>query len=155
DDRVTRAPLDGSLRFLEGAGQRSTLELVADEVLALVRSGTSPDEIAIVCPTVEPLRATLRTVFANAGIPVSIEAREPLPARPPGRALLSLLRFAWGGGERPHLFGHLRSPYSGVPRRDVDWLEGQLRGRGVRANERTLEVTGELRAGRVFDTLEL
>src|ERR671935_579791 len=45
-----RAPpaLDGSLRFLEGAGLRGTIELVAEEVLALLRTGTPAEEIAIV-----------------------------------------------------------------------------------------------------------
>jgi len=155
DDSAATAPLDGSIRFLEGAGRRSTLELVAEEILSLVRAGSAPDEIAVVCPSVEAYRQTLRAVFAGSGIPFSIEAREPLRATPLGRSLLSLLRFAWGDGSRPQLYSHLRSPYSGVPRRDVDWLEGQLRGRGVRTAERTLEVTAELRAGRSFETLEL
>src|SRR4051794_31863190 len=35
--------LDGSLRFLEGAGLRGTLELVADETLTLLRSGRPAD----------------------------------------------------------------------------------------------------------------
>ena len=35
-DTPAREPLDGSIRFLEGAGTRGTLELVAEEALALV-----------------------------------------------------------------------------------------------------------------------
>ena len=155
DDAADQVPLDGSVRFLEGAGLRATLELVAEEILGLVRSGTAPEEIGVVCPAVDGYRATMRAVFASAGIPVSIEARESLRATPLGQSLLSLLRFAWGNGERPQLYGHLRSPYSGIPRRDVDWLEGQLRGRGVRTRERTVEVTTELRAGRPLETLDL
>lgn len=155
DDSAGTAPLDGSIRFFEGAGRRSTLELVAEEILTLVRSGTAPNEIGVVCPTVDAYRTTLRAVFASSGIPFSIEAREPLRATPFGRSLLSLLRFAWSDGERSQLYGHLRSSYSGVPRRDVDWLEGQLRGRGVRTSERTLEVTTELRAGRPLETVAL
>ena len=38
-------PAEGAIRFLEAAGTRATLELVADEVLQLLRSGTVPEEI--------------------------------------------------------------------------------------------------------------
>src|SRR5207342_3271071 len=41
-------PLDGSLRFLEGAGLRGTLELVAEEALELLRKGTPAEQVAIV-----------------------------------------------------------------------------------------------------------
>ena len=44
-----RAPLDGAVRFLEGAGTRGTLELVAEEALGAIRSGIAPDEIGVVC----------------------------------------------------------------------------------------------------------
>src|SRR4051794_2733133 len=44
--------LDGALRFFEGAGRRGTLERVAEEALALIRAGTKPEEIALVCPRV-------------------------------------------------------------------------------------------------------
>jgi hypothetical protein len=67
--------LDGSLRFLEGAGIRGTLELVADEILGLIRDGTAPEEIAIVCPTLDRWRASLDTAFATLGVPYSLEGR--------------------------------------------------------------------------------
>ena len=59
----------GAIRFLEGAGTRATLELVADEVLELVRGGTAAERIAIVCPTLERFAAPLDTAFGTAGIP--------------------------------------------------------------------------------------
>ena len=61
--------LDGSIRFLEGAGLRGTLELVAEEVLSLVRAGTDPAEIAIVCPSLDRWRAPLDTAFTTLGVP--------------------------------------------------------------------------------------
>jgi hypothetical protein len=150
-----RARLDGSVRFLEGAGERGTLELVADEALALIREGVDPAEIAVVCPAVEAVRAGVETAFGALGVPVSIESRARLRSTPFGTSLLALLRFAWGSGERPDLFAHLRTPYSGVSRRDVDWVEGKLRGRAVIRGDRTLEVTGEIRGGRTLPTHEL
>ena len=114
------AELDGSLRFLEGAGIRGTLELVADEILALLRDGTPADEIAIVCPTLDRWRASLDTAFTTLGVPYALEGRLRLGQTPFGQALLSLLRYAWLDGQRRELFAFLRSPYSGLrapPRR--------------------------------------
>jgi ATP-dependent helicase/DNAse subunit B len=123
--------LDGSVRFLEGAGIRGTLELVADEILGLLRDGTPAEEIAIVCPSLERWRAALDTAFATLGVPYSLEGRLRLGQTPFGQALLSLLRYAWLDGERRDLFSFLRSPYSGLTRAHADFLEGRLRGRGV------------------------
>ena len=149
------APLDGSLRWLEGAGTRGTLELVAETVLVQVRAGTPAHEIAVVCPSVDAVRLALGTAFAAVGVPVAFEGRAGLGTTPYGHALLSLLRFAWLGGERPQLFAHLRSPYSGLGRKEVDWIEGRLRGRGIVHGDRAAEVAAELREGRGLPPLDL
>jgi ATP-dependent helicase/DNAse subunit B len=146
----SRAPLDGSIRFLEGAGTRGTLELVAEEILGLVRAGVAPEEIAVVCPSVDAIRVPLETAFAAIGVHVGIESTAPLRATPLGASLLALLRFTWLDGERPQLYAHARSPYAGVARRDVDWVEGKLRGRGIVRGDRALDVTAELRGGRTL-----
>jgi len=138
-------PLTGELRLLEGAGTRATLELVGEELLELLRNGTPADEIAIVCPALDRIRAPLETAFSTLGIPFAVEARLRLPQTPFGRALLSLLRFVWLEGDRPDLYGYLRSPYSGLTRSHVDYLEGRLRGRAVQTHERTEEETLRLR----------
>jgi ATP-dependent helicase/nuclease subunit B len=142
-----RAPpaLDGSLRFFEGGGLRGTLELVADEVLGLLRAGTPADEIAIVTPSVERWRAPLDTAFATLGVPYALEGRIRLGQTPFGQALLALLRYAWLEGGRRDLFAFLRSPYSGLPRAHVDFLEGRLRGRAVNAPARVEEEVRKLR----------
>jgi ATP-dependent helicase/nuclease subunit B len=137
--------LDGSLRFLEGAGIRGTLELVADEILGLLREGTPAEVIAIVCPSLERWRAALDTAFATLGVPYSLEGRLRLGQTPFGQALLSLLRYAWLDGERRELFSFLRSPYSGITRAHADFLEGRLRGRGVAEPARVEEEVQKLR----------
>ena len=132
-------PLDGSIRFLEGAGGRGVIELAGDEVLSLLRSGMPAEEIAIVCPGVARWRAPLETAFGSLGIPYSVEGRLGLPRTPFGQALLGLLRFAWLGGTRRDLFSFLRSPYSGLARHRADYVEGRLRGRGISAGDRVEE----------------
>ena len=147
--------IDGAIRFFEGAGRRGTLERVAEELLALIRSGTAPEQIALVCPRVERYRAPLETALGSLGVPYAIEGRIRFEQTEFGRALLSLLRFAWQGGDRGDLYGFLRSPYSGLARASVDWVEGRLRGRAVETGERTEEETMRLRDGHPLPPLEL
>jgi ATP-dependent helicase/DNAse subunit B len=152
---AARAPLDGSIRFLEGAGVRGTLELVAEEALALIRGGTPAEEIGVVCPSVDGARLALEAAFSSLGVPAALEGRSPLERTAFGHALIALLRFAWAGGDRADLYAHLRSVYAGLVRKDVDWIEGRLRGRGISRGERAVEVTVELRDGRSLPPLDL
>jgi ATP-dependent helicase/DNAse subunit B len=142
-------PLDGSVRFFEAAGTRGLAELVGDETLELVRSGTPPEQIGVVCPSVERWRAPLDTAFGALGIPFALEARTLLARTPYGAALVALLRFAWLDGTRGDLYAYLRSPFSGIGRYAVDFAEGRLRGRAITARERVEEETERLRGAPV------
>src|SRR5919198_620880 len=142
DTRVADAPpIEGAVRFFEGAGTRGALELVAEEVLMLIRGGTPPEQIGIVCPALERWQAPLETAFATLGVPHAIEGRLRLDKTPYGQALLALLRFAWLDGGRRDLYSYLRSSYSGFRRMNVDFLEGRLRGRAVESADRVEEET--------------
>jgi ATP-dependent helicase/DNAse subunit B len=147
-------PIDGALRFFESAGKRGALELVGEELLALLRSGVAPEEIGVVCPSVERWHAPLETAFGTLGVPYALEAYARFDKTPYGQALLSLLRFAWLGGDRGDLYSFLRSPYSGLTRQNVDFLEGRLRGRAVDSPERVEEETIRLRDGQPLPVLE-
>ena len=153
-DDPPRAPLDGAVHFLEGAGRRATFELVAEETLELVAQGVPLDEIAVVVPSVEPVRRALEAAFAGLGVPVAVEAPIRVGHTPFGRALLDLLRFAWAGADRRALFGFLRSPFSGLTRNEVDFVEGRLRGRAVTEPERVVEVATSLRGGRALPLVD-
>jgi PD-(D/E)XK nuclease superfamily len=154
-DSVTQAPpIEGAVRFFEGAGSRGTLELVAAELLELVRGGTSPEQIGIVCPSLDRWQAPLETALATAGVAYGLEGRVRLDKTPYGQSLLAVLRFAWEDGGRRDLFSFLRSPYSGFTRSNVDFLEGRLRGRAVDAHARVEEETIRLRDGQPLPMLE-
>ena len=139
------APLDGSLHFLEGAGVRGTVELVGAEVLELLRDGTAAERIGIVCESPERWRAPLDSVFGALGIPYAIDHRFRLGETALGAALVALLRFDRLGGGRGELFSFLRSPFSGLERRSVDFVEGRLRGRAVADPARVEEESERLR----------
>jgi ATP-dependent helicase/DNAse subunit B len=141
--------LHGAIRFLEGAGRRGTLELVAEELLELLRGGTSPEEILVVCPALDRIRATLETAMGALGVPYILEGRVRLAQTAFGHALLSVLRFEWREAERADLYAFLRSPFSGLARAHVDYLEGRLRGRSVNEHGRVLEETLKLRGNRL------
>ena len=152
DGSLPSIPSDGAVRFLEGSGTRGALELVGEEVLLLLRSDTRAERIGIVAPSVERLRAPLETALGTLGIPYAIDGEVRLAQTPFGQALASLLRFVWLGGTRRDLFTFLRSPFSGVERRAVDFVEGRLRGRAVQAPDRVVE-EGEKLHGRPFPAL--
>jgi ATP-dependent helicase/DNAse subunit B len=149
DSASAPPPLEGAIRFFEGAGTRGSLELVGAEILELARGGTPLDRIGVVCPSVDAWRAPLETAFGSLGIPYALEGPPRLARTAFGAALLALLRFAWLGGGREDLYAFLRSPYSGIGRPAVDFAEGRLRGRGVTAPDRVEEETERLRQGSV------
>jgi ATP-dependent helicase/DNAse subunit B len=147
-------PIDGALRFLEAAGTRGVLELVGEEVLALIRSGIAGEQIGIVCPTLDRWQAPLETALGTLGVPYALESYIRVDKTAYGQALLSLLRFAWLGGGRADLYAFLRSPYSAFTRQNVDFLEGRLRGRAVDKPDKVEEETIRLRDGQPLPVLE-
>ncbi|HET6643649.1 MAG TPA: PD-(D/E)XK nuclease family protein [Gaiellaceae bacterium] len=141
--------LEGAIRFFEGAGSRGTLELVGETVLELLRAGTAPAEIGVVVPSLERWRGPVETAFGTLGIPYAVDAPLRFGQTAYGQALLALLRFAWTGVERGELFRYLRSPYSGLRRHSVDFVEGRLRGRAISAPGRVEEELEALREARL------
>ena len=105
--------------------------------------GTPAEKIGIVCPSVDRVRAPLETALGTLGIPYAVDGEIRVDQTAFGQALTSMLRFAWLGGPRRELFTFLRSPFSGLERRNVDFVEGRLRGRAVQAPERVVEEGGE------------
>ena len=149
DEPSSGQPLDGAIRFLEGAGTRGTVELLASEVATLLRGGLAADRVAIVCDSPDRWRAPLGAALAQLHVPVGVEHGHRLGDTPLGRALLSVLRFAWLESSRGDLFVFLRSPFSGLERRSVDFVEGRLRGRAIAEPERVDEESERLRGAAV------
>ncbi len=155
DDAPSGGSLDGSIRFLEGAGTRGTVELVASEIVALVRGGTVAERIGVVCESVDRWRAPLEAALSQLHLQVAFEHSRRLGDTPLGRALISVLRYDWLGGSREDLFAFLRSPFSGLERRSVDFVEGRLRGRAVVETARIEEESERLRGAPVPALVEL
>ena len=149
DDADSGPPLDGAIRFLEGAGTRGTVELLASELAALLRGGTAPERVAVVCESPDRWRPSLVAALVQLDVPFAVEHGRRLGDTPIGRALLAVLRYEWLGGGRGDLFAFLRSPFSGLERRSVDFVEGRLRGRAIADPARVDEESERLRGAPV------
>jgi RecB family exonuclease len=149
DEPAHGPAIDGAIRFLEGAGLRGTVELLASEVASLLRGGLAPERVAIVCDSPDRWRTPLGAACSQLQVPFAVEHGRRLGDTALGRGLLSLLRYAWLGGGRGELFTFLRSPYSGLERRSVDFVEGRLRGRAIAEPARVDEESERLRGAPV------
>lgn len=103
---------DGAVRLLEAGGERAEIELVAAEVLGLLRDGFAPGEIAVVMRSPGGQAPLVQRVFDAYGVPVALEWTVPLVHGSFGRALLGLARSALLSDDAPaaDLLAYLRAP---------------------------------------------
>ena len=143
-------PLDGAIRFLEGgrhARHASSCSRARSRrsCVAALRRRASPSSATPSSGGGRRSRRRSRTF----GMPFAVEQSARVCGdTASGGALARLLRFAWLGGSRGELFAFLRSPFSGLERRSVDFVEGRLRGRAVAEPERVEEESERLRGAR-------
>jgi ATP-dependent helicase/DNAse subunit B len=121
--------------LFEAGGERAEAELVAAEVLALLRRGVGGEEIAIVYRSPAGVAPLLERVFAQYGIPLAAPREVPFAHTPIGRSVLGLARCAWLGPDRASardLLDYVRAPgVLDAPER-VDQLEAEVRRRALR-----------------------
>ena len=86
---------DGVVTLLEAGGERAEAELVAAEVLTLLRGGTPPEQIAVVHRAAARAAPLLARVFAAAGVRLAARHTVPFGHTPLGRAVLGAARCAW------------------------------------------------------------
>ncbi|HEX2128541.1 MAG TPA: PD-(D/E)XK nuclease family protein, partial [Solirubrobacterales bacterium] len=119
------APDDG-LVLLQSAGARGEAEAVGVEIARLLRSGFSPDEIAIVVRHPDPGGRLLAGVLREMGIPVALEASLALSATAVGGSLIALCRAARDDRDIASLLVHLRLDPTVAPGA-VDTVESRIR----------------------------
>jgi ATP-dependent helicase/DNAse subunit B len=81
-----------AVRLLESAGERAEAELVAAEILALLREGVAAEEIAVVYRSVAGVAPLVAHVLGRYGISASFERRVPFGHTALGRGVLALAR---------------------------------------------------------------
>jgi len=105
-----RVGAGGSVRLLQGGGERAELELVAHEIGALLREGVAPGEIAVVMRAGGPTHDLVEDVFGAAGIPYALPRERHFSDTALGAALIGALRAASPQGEAGDLLAWLRAP---------------------------------------------
>ena len=121
-----------AVRLLEAGGERAEAELVAAEVLALLRGGVAAEEIVVICRSLLEAGPLFERVFVQYGIPVGLGRRVPFAHTALGRALLALARCAWlPGASASELLTYLRAPGVAAHPEVVDGLELDVRREAV------------------------
>ena len=140
----TTADAAGAVTLLKAGGARAEAELVAAEVLKLLRTGTEPGDIAVVYRRPRRYATLVEQVFDAYGIPHSLERWVRFGHTALGRGMLALLRAAQPGGTADDLLAYLRTP--GVLRVTAlaDRLESEVRRQGIRNARRAAELFDEV-----------
>src|SRR4051794_7761387 len=131
-DHSEQAAAAEPVRLLAAGGARTEIELIAAEVLELLRSGTRPGDVAVVFRDPKRYAALATHVFEAYGIPYSVNRRVPLRHTPLGRGLLALIRCARPAGTAADLLTYLRTPGRLRNPALADRLEAAVRQTGVR-----------------------
>jgi len=128
-----RVPPNGAVRLLEAGGERAEAELVAAEVLELMREGVAPEDVAVLVRGAgepgAPGPAVLAQVLSDYGVPVAEDRRETLARTRLGAGVLGLARAALGGpaGTAADVIAWLRTPGKLADPAAADALEARVR----------------------------
>ena len=144
-DCPRRVEPQGAVRLLAAGGERAELELVAAELLALLREGVPAGELALVLRDPARSASLVEGVLEAYGVPFSLERAVPLGHTPLGRGLLALLRCALLDGTAGDLVAYLRTPGRLMQPAVADRLELDLRQTGAGDVERALELWAQAR----------
>ncbi|HZK49038.1 MAG TPA: hypothetical protein VFD74_05495, partial [Thermoleophilia bacterium] len=134
------------VRFLLSAGRRSEVESVAAEIVALLREGTKPDDIAVLVREIGPWQRTVREVFGRFGVPHRVDGLTSLGATGLGQAVLMALRGV-ASHDLDSLLAYLRTPYHPATLSAVDSTEVLLRKKAVVSGLRVTEEFDRLLPG--------
>jgi RecB family exonuclease len=122
-----RVSPNGAVRLLEAGGERAEAELVAAEVLELMREGVEPRDVAVLVRGGQRAVASLAAGLADYGVPVASAARVPLRRTRLGGGVLAFARAALPGGTAADVLAWLRTPGKLADPDVTDALEARLR----------------------------
>ncbi len=122
----TPRPPNGAVRLLESGGERAEAELVAAEVLELLRQGLEPSDVAVLVRGGPEAGELVARALEDAGVPVTHRRRLPLGRTRLGAGLLGAARVALGSGSAADVLTWLRTPGCLADRAAADRLERRV-----------------------------
>jgi ATP-dependent helicase/DNAse subunit B len=130
-----------AVRLHSAGGERAEVELMAAEVLRLLRDdGVRPGDVAVVFRSPGRYASLIEQVFGAYGIPYSLDRSVKLPHTGLGRGLLALIRCAVLDGSAEDLLAWLRTPGKLDQPALADRLESQARREGAETAGQAREV---------------
>jgi ATP-dependent helicase/DNAse subunit B len=121
-----------AVSLLEAGGARAEAELVAGEILTLLRAGVPGEEIAVIYRALGPAAALVARVFSQYGIPHSADYEVPFAHTPLGRSLRGAARCALDPEARAgDLLAYLRVRGLLEHPEVADGLEAEVRRGGI------------------------
>ncbi|HEX4010175.1 MAG TPA: PD-(D/E)XK nuclease family protein [Solirubrobacteraceae bacterium] len=135
DGAAERLEPGDALTLLEAGGERAEAELVAQQVLQLLRDGMPAEEIVIVYRSRARAAPLLQHVFDQYGIPLAAGYAPPLGHTPLGRGLLGAARCALlpeAEARAQDLLAYLRTPGMLDKPEIADGLDAAIRRRRLR-----------------------
>ncbi len=130
-----------AVRLMEAGGERAEAELVAAEVLALLRAAVPASEIVVIYRSLRRVGPLVERVFEAGGIPMALRRAVPFTHTALGRGVLSLVRcalLAEGAASGADLLAYLRTPGVLVELETADGVEATVRTSGIRTAAQAL-----------------
>jgi ATP-dependent helicase/DNAse subunit B len=118
---------NGAVRLLESGGERAEAELVAAEVLELMREGVAAEDVAVLARGGARAVSVLADGLAGYGVPVAPDVRVPLARTRLGAGVLAFARAAMPGGTAADVLAWLRTPGKLADPDAADALEARVR----------------------------
>jgi ATP-dependent helicase/DNAse subunit B len=122
-----RCSPNGAVRLLEAGGERAEAELVAAEVLELMREGVAPDDVAVLVRGGGRAAAALADGLEAYGVPVAADTVVPLERTRLGAGVLAWARAGLPGGTAADVVKWLRTPGKLEEPDEADQLEARSR----------------------------
>jgi ATP-dependent helicase/DNAse subunit B len=131
--------------LLEAAGERAEAELLAAEVMELLRQGVAAEEIAVVQRSLPAAAPVITQVFTGYGIPTAVDRRISFAHTALGRGLLGLARCGLlpeSEATAQDLLDFLRTPGLLDRMEVIDALELEVRQQGLTTAAQARERVG-------------
>ncbi len=118
--------IPSNINLMTAATPYAEVHMIAQEITALLDSGTQPDDINVLCGDMAQYAPLFETIFQAYGIPCYVALKEPLSAHGLIRLLLSAVRAATGNYRREDMLDLIKSGFIPLEENDLWTLENYI-----------------------------